>query len=147
MPRGKKKGVESDSSRLFRLISESQGLSVQEISEKLGWPRNKTNRMLSTLEKKGRIVKMVFAATQPRILTKPEEAAQHLSDKFERLVEWRGKLEAREKELFDLCVSAQVEGDKTKAAMYANQCAEIRKIIGLVTGTEQMLSKVLTPEE
>src|SRR5208337_297723 len=139
-----RKMVESDSSKLFRFISENQGLSVQKLSEKLGWTKSKTNRMLSVLERKGWIVKRVFSAAHPRIV-KPDERSQLLSDKFTKLLAWKNKLQAREKELFGKCVSAQTEGDSEKATMYANQCAEVRKIIRLVAGTEETLSKLNTP--
>jgi len=60
-------------------------------------------------------------------------------------VAWKDKLQAREKDLFGKCVSAQIEGDSEKAKMYANQCAEVRKIIRLVAGTEETLSMLSTP--
>ena len=145
MQRVKSKVAESDSNRLFRFISENQGLSVQKISEKLGWTKSKTNRTLSVLERKGWIVKRVFSAAEPRIVVKPDERIQLLSDKLTKLVAWRGKLQTREKELFGKCVSAQMEGDSVKATMYANQCAEVRKIIRLVTGTEETLSRLSIP--
>lgn len=136
---------ESDSNRLFRFISENQGLSVQRISEKLGWTKSKTNRMLSVLERKEWIVKRVFSAAQPMIAVKQDERIRLLSDKFTKLVAWKGKLQTREKELFGKCVSAQIEGDSETARMYANQCAEVRKIIRLVAGAEDTLSKLSTP--
>jgi division protein CdvB (Snf7/Vps24/ESCRT-III family) len=136
--------VESDSNRLFRFISENQGLSVQGISEKLGWTKSKTNRMLSVLERKEWIVKRVFPAAQPTMV-KQDERAQLLSDKSRTLVAWKNKLQTREKELFGKCVSAQMEGDSETARMYANQCAEVRKIIRLVAGVEAAVSKLSTP--
>ena len=66
-------------------------------------------------------------------------------DKFTRLLAWKNRLQAREKELFGKCVSAQMEGDSEKATMYANQCAEVRKVIRLVAGTAETLSKLSTP--
>ena len=137
--------AESDSNRLFRFISENQGLSVQKISEKLGWTKSKTNRMLNVIERKGWIVKRVFSAARLRIAVKPDERIQLLSDKFTKLVAWKDKLQTREKELFGKCVSAQTEGDSEKATMYANQCAEVRKIIRLVAGTVETLAKLSTP--
>jgi division protein CdvB (Snf7/Vps24/ESCRT-III family) len=145
MRRVKRKMGESDSNRLFRFISENQGLSVQRISEKLGWTKSKTNRMLSVLERKEWIVKRVFSAAQPMIAVKQDERIRLLSDKFTKLVAWKGKLQTREKELFGKCVSAQIEGDSETARMYANQCAEVRKIIRLVAGAEDTLSKLSTP--
>jgi division protein CdvB (Snf7/Vps24/ESCRT-III family) len=142
MQRVKRKIAESDSNRLFRFISKNQGLSVQQISEKLGWTKSKTNRMLNILERKGWIVKRVFSAAQPRIVVKPDERIRLLSARFTKLVAWKDKLQTREKELFGKCVSAQIEGDSEKATMYANQCAELRKIIRLVARTEETLSKL-----
>ena len=145
MKRGKRKASESDANRLFRFITENQGLSVQEISEKLCWTKSKTNRMLSVLERKGWIVKRVFSAAQPRIVVKPDKKTQLISEKFSKLVAWKDKLQSREKELFGKCVSAQMEGDFQKATMYANQCAEVRKIIRLLAGTQETLSKLSIP--
>jgi hypothetical protein len=77
------------------------------------------------------------------IVVRPDERIQLLSDKFTKLVVWKGKLQTREKELFSKCVSAQLEGDSKKAMMYDNQCAEVRKMIRLVAGTEETISKLL----
>jgi len=76
---------------------------------------------------------------------KQDERIQLLNDKFRKLVAWKNKLQAREKELFDKCVSAQMVGNSETARMYANQCAEVRKIIRLVAGTEETLSMLSTP--
>ena len=140
MPRVKRKTVENDSNTLFQCISENQGLTVQNISKKLGWTQSKTNKTLSVLESRGWIVKRIFSAAQPRTATKHDERIQPLRNKFNRLTTWKNKLQAREKELFDECVSAQMEGDSEKAKMYANQCADVRKIIRLVAGTMEALS-------
>ena len=145
MQKSRRKKKETDSDKLFRLISETPGLNVQEVSEKLGWKKSKANRMVSLLERKGWIVRRVFATAQPRIVAKPDETIQRLGDQLTKLTAWKMKLETREKELFDECVSAQVEGDSTKATLYANQCAEIRKIIRLVAGAEEVLSQSGTP--
>jgi len=136
---------ESDSIRLFRFISENQGLSVQRISEKLGWTQSKTNRILSVLERKEWIVKRVFSTAQPMTAVKQDERIQLLRDKFTKLAAWKNRLRIREKELFDKCVSAQVEGNSETAKLYATQCAEVRKIIRLVAGAEGALSKLRTP--
>ena len=145
MQRVKRNVGESDSNRLFQFISENQGLSVDRISEKLDWTKSRTNRVLSVLEKKNWIVKRVFSAAQPMVAVKQDERVQLLSDKFRKLVAWKNKLQTREKELFDKCVSAQMGGDSETAKMYANQCAEVRKIIRLVAGAEETLSILSTP--
>ena len=145
MAQVKRKMAESDSNRLFRLVSENQGLSSQQVSEKLGWTKNKTNRMLSVLERKEWIVKRIFSTAQPKITVKQDEGVRLLTDRLTKLVAWRNKLQAREKELFNKCVSAQMEGDSETARMYATQCAEVRKIIRLVAGTADALSKLSLP--
>jgi len=145
MQRAKRKMSEGDSNKLFQFISMNQGLSAQKISEEIGWTRSKTNRMLSVLERKGWIVKRFFSVAQARAAAKTDQRMPALSDKFTKLVAWKNKLQTREKELFSKCVSAQMEGDSEKATMYANQCAEVRKIIRLVAGTAETLSKLSTP--
>jgi len=145
MAQVKRKMAETDSNRLFRLVSENQGLSSQQVSEKLGWTKNKTNRMLSVLERKEWIVKRIFSTAQPKITVKQDEGVRLLTDRLTKLVAWRNKLQAREKELFNKCVSAQMEGDSETARMYATQCAEVRKIIRLVAGTADALSKLSLP--
>ncbi len=160
MERTKKRTRETESSKLFQFISENQGLNAQEISDRLGWTRSKTNRMLTILEKKGRIIRRIYSAAQPTIavkteaarhqpimVTKQEAIKQQLSGKFMRLETWKAKLEAREKELFDKCVAMQMQGDQTAANMYASQCAEVRKIIKLVNTTEEVLTRLTTPGE
>lgn len=140
-----KRKTETGSNRLLRFISENQGLSVQEISEKLGWTKSKTYRVLNLLEKKGWIVKRVFSAAVPRITIKPDEKTQLLNQRSMKLEAWKDKLQTREKELFGKCVSAQMEGDTERAKIYANQCAEVRKIIRLVAGAAEILSKLTLP--
>jgi len=138
--------AETDSNKLFRTVLGNQGLNAQELASKLGWNRAKANRMLGTLERKGWIVRRVFAAAQPRMLVEPDETVRRLNTQFVRLAAWKAKLQNREKELFGKCVSAQMEGDSTKATMYANQCADIRKIIRLVARTELTLSRLSAPK-
>ena len=140
MQRVKRKTAENDPNRLFRFISENQGLTAREICEKLEWTKSKTNRTINVLEKKGWILRRVFPAAQPKPVAKPDEKIQRLTDKCAKLIVWKDKLQSRENELFAECVSAQMKGDSGRATMYANQCAEIRKIMRLVTGAVETLS-------
>ena len=91
------------------------------------------------------MVKRTFFAAQLRVMVKPDEKIPLLSDKSTKLMASKDKWQTREKELFGNCVLAQMEGDSEKATMYANQCAELRKIIRLVAGAEETLSKLNTP--
>lgn len=42
------------------------------------------------------------------------------------------KMQQRDKELFKKCVDAQLSKDKARASMYAEECAEIRKIAKII---------------
>jgi len=81
------------------------------------------------------------------IIVETDPSTQLVSDKFMKLETWKDKLWIREKELFGKRVSAEMEGDSAKATTYANQCAEIRKMIRLVARTEETLSKLSTMAE
>ena len=37
-------------------------------------------------------------------------------------------MQHRDKELFDKCVTARASGDMTRASLYAEECADVRKI-------------------
>ena len=50
------------------------------------------------------MVKRGFSAAQPRVMVKPDEKIQLLSDKFTKLMACKDKWQIREKELFrELC--------------------------------------------
>lgn len=53
-------------------------------------------------------------------------------------------LQHRDKELFDKCVAARTTGDALRASLYANECAEIRKIVKVVLQSELALEQVIT---
>ena len=142
MPRARKRRTETDSARLYRFVSENAGVSIQGIVDQLGWGRGKVNRLLSTLEKKGQIIRRVYVTTQPPTELIREEPSERISNQFAMLAAYKDRLSRREKELFQECVSAQVEGDAVKAKLYANQCAEMRRMIKLVGGFEEMLSQL-----
>jgi len=52
-------------------------------------------------------------------------------------------MQHRDKELFDKCVAARTSGDMTRANLYAEECAEVRKIAKVVLQSELALEKVL----
>ena len=49
----------------------------------------------------------------------------------------------RDKEFFARCVQAQMQKDLPRATMYANECAEIRKMAKVVLSSQLALEKVL----
>jgi len=53
-----------------------------------------------------------------------------------------GKLQVYDKQLFEKVVNALVEGDKTKATMYANEVAEIRKMAKIILTVRYALERV-----
>ena len=92
-------------------------------------------RMVSVFERKEWIIMEDASAPQARMMVKPDERIRLMSDRFTVLV-WKdifSKLRNKEGELFGKYVSARVEGDSERATMYANECAEVGRIIGLVT--------------
>jgi division protein CdvB (Snf7/Vps24/ESCRT-III family) len=65
---------------------------------------------------------------------------QAQSDKLEQML---NKLQQRDRDLFQRCVGAQVSKDTDHAKIYANECAEIRKIAKVVLGSQLALEKVI----
>jgi division protein CdvB (Snf7/Vps24/ESCRT-III family) len=52
-------------------------------------------------------------------------------------------MQHRDKELFDKCVTARASGDITRASLYAEECADVRKIAKVVLQSELALERVL----
>ncbi|MEM2352318.1 MAG: hypothetical protein QXT26_07920 [Thermoproteota archaeon] len=64
------------------------------------------------------------------------------------------RMEEHEKELFDRCVKYTSEGDHARAVLYANECAELRKILLNILKAKLALERVIlelhtieTPED
>ena len=53
------------------------------------------------------------------------------------------RLQQRDRDLFQRCAGAQVSKDLGHAKIYANECAEIRKIAKVVLGSQLALEKVI----
>jgi division protein CdvB (Snf7/Vps24/ESCRT-III family) len=52
-------------------------------------------------------------------------------------------MQHRDKELFDKCVAARASGDAARANLYAEECADVRKIAKVVMQSELSLDKVI----
>ncbi len=52
-------------------------------------------------------------------------------------------LQHRDKELFDKCVGARASGDMPRANLYAEECAEVRKIAKVVLQSELALEQLI----
>jgi len=70
-------------------------------------------------------------------------ASFRLHTQLEKLEHTYARLHDRDTELFQRCVGAQVSNDAGHAKIYANECAEIRKIAKVVLGSELALERVI----
>jgi division protein CdvB (Snf7/Vps24/ESCRT-III family) len=71
------------------------------------------------------------------------QASFRLQAQFDKLEQMYTKLQQRDRDLFQRCVGAQVSKDLDHARIYANECAEIRKIAKVVLGSQLALEKVI----
>ena len=53
------------------------------------------------------------------------------------------RLQQRDKEMFQRCIGAQLSKDTAHAALYANECAEIRKMAHITLSSELALERVV----
>src|SRR5690349_9114677 len=53
------------------------------------------------------------------------------------------RLQQRDKEMFQRCIGAELSKDPAHAALYANECAEIRKMAHLTLSSELALERVI----
>ncbi len=53
------------------------------------------------------------------------------------------RLQQRDKEMFQRCIGAQLSRDTAHAALYANECAEIRKMAHITLSSELALERVI----
>jgi division protein CdvB (Snf7/Vps24/ESCRT-III family) len=72
-----------------------------------------------------------------------EHASFRLNAQLEKLEHMYTRLKQRDTELFQRCVGAQLSNDPGHAKIYANECAEIRKIAKVVLGSQLALEKVI----
>ena len=70
-------------------------------------------------------------------------ASFRLHTQLEKLEHTYARLHERDTELFQRCVGAQVSNDAGHAKIYANECAEIRKIAKVVLGSQLALERVI----
>ncbi|MCS6787991.1 MAG: Snf7 family protein, partial [Aigarchaeota archaeon] len=79
-------------------------------------------------------------ATSDARFTEVLMALRIQSDKLSRTV---ARLSARARELFEQCVRAQQEGDVSRATIYANEIAQLRKMSRVVVRSQLSLEKVI----
>ncbi|MCE4624884.1 MAG: Snf7 family protein [Desulfurococcales archaeon] len=70
------------------------------------------------------------------------QAAYKISSQINRLEYSIAKLQSYDKQLFEKVVNAIIDGDKTRAAMYANEIVEIRKMAKVIMTVKYALERV-----
>ena len=70
-------------------------------------------------------------------------ASFRLNAQLDKLEHMYTRLHQRDTDLFQRCVGAQVSNDPGHAKIYANECAEIRKIAKVVLGSQLALERVI----
>jgi division protein CdvB (Snf7/Vps24/ESCRT-III family) len=138
MPKSRRK---TKSTELIQFISKNPGLSIEEISKKLGWTRRSVKLILAKLEKMNKIRSRYF----PTIIEFKDESwniQKDISLEESKLEEMLINLKRKEKETFEKCIKAQMSKDDNLASMYANQCAEIKKLINTVITNTDLLGRM-----
>jgi len=72
-----------------------------------------------------------------------EHAIFRLKVQLEKLEQTTSKLQQRDKEMFQRCVGAQAGHDTEHAAMYANECVEIRKMATTMISSQMAIEQVV----
>jgi division protein CdvB (Snf7/Vps24/ESCRT-III family) len=72
-----------------------------------------------------------------------EQAIIKLESQKDKLDHMASRLRSRDQELFQQCLGAQLNKDFAHAKLYANECAELRKIAKVVLSSELALEKVI----
>jgi len=71
------------------------------------------------------------------------QARSRLGIQMERLEIMANKIQQKDRDLFQRCIGAQMSGDLAHARLYANECAEVRKIAHVVLSSQLALEKVI----
>jgi division protein CdvB (Snf7/Vps24/ESCRT-III family) len=90
----------------------------------------------------------VFRKLEERVRPIPlkERIAQalwRLGSQKDKLEHMSTRLQQRDKEMFQRCIGAQLSKDTAHASLYANECAEIRKMAHITLSSELALERVI----
>jgi division protein CdvB (Snf7/Vps24/ESCRT-III family) len=72
-----------------------------------------------------------------------DQALYRLGTQKEKLEHMSSRLQQRDREMFQRCIGAQLSKDSGHAALYANECAEIRKMAHITLSSELALERVV----
>ncbi len=105
-------------------------------SSRDGWTNSKRSSILKNIEER-----LVGAPPKP-LKSRISEATTRLRIQSSKLGQTANKMEVRDKQMFDKVVKAVMSKDKERATMYANECAEVRKVAKLVISSQLALERV-----
>src|SRR3989441_5196903 len=71
------------------------------------------------------------------------QALWRLNSQKDKVEHMSTRLQMRDKEMFQRCIGAQLSKDTAHAALYANECAEIRKMAHITMSSELALERVI----
>lgn len=71
------------------------------------------------------------------------QALYRLGSQKDKLEHMSARLQQRDREMFQRCIGAQLSKDNAHAALYANECAEIRKMAHITISSELALERVI----
>ncbi|WP_455285379.1 Snf7 family protein [[Eubacterium] cellulosolvens] len=71
------------------------------------------------------------------------QARSRLGIQKERLESMANKIQQKDRDLFQRCIGAEMSKDLAHARLYANECAEVRKIAQVVLSSQLALEKVI----
>ena len=129
------------SAELIQFISKNPGLSIEEISKRIGWTPRSVKLNLAKLEKTGKTTSRYFP-TLTEFKDESLDIQKDISLEETKLDEMLVNLKRKEKEAFEKCIKAQMSKDDNLASMYANQCAEIKKLINTVIANADLLGRM-----
>lgn len=78
----------------------------------------------------------------PPLKERISQAVYRLKTQQDRLSQAVGRMEGHDRELFEKCVAAQLSKDPARAALYANECAEVRKMAKLILHSQLAIEQV-----
>lgn len=72
-----------------------------------------------------------------------DQALYRLATQKDKLEHMSSRLQQRDRDMFQRCIGAQLSKDTAHAALYANECAEIRKMAHITLSSELALERVV----
>jgi division protein CdvB (Snf7/Vps24/ESCRT-III family) len=106
------------------------------LSKDFAWEDTGKKSILTRIESK------LHHSPPPPLKERINSALCRLKIQLARLEQTADRLQSRDKELFDRCVKAMMMKDEPRAAMYANEIAELRKMARIIIRSQLALEQV-----